>query len=82
MLFVHGCFWHRHPNCGRTRTPKTNISFWESKFADNVSRDELKRSELEGLGWTVRVIWECETEDPHKLNLLASEIKQIPIFEN
>ena len=61
VLFVNGCFWHRHPGCPLTRTPKTRIEFWESKFADNEKRDKQVWGTLRELGWEVAVVWECET---------------------
>ncbi len=63
VIFVHGCFWHRHPGCPRTTTPKTNVEFWGKKFAENVARDERNRQALVELGWNVVVIWECEIKD-------------------
>lgn len=60
-IFVHGCFWHRHQNCKRCTSPKTRVEFWESKFASNIKRDQRNLEELQRLGWTVEVIWECET---------------------
>ncbi|MDZ7697511.1 MAG: very short patch repair endonuclease [Deltaproteobacteria bacterium] len=62
-IFVHGCFWHRHPNCKYAYTPKSRISFWQSKFAKNIERDRIVKSELESLGWNVLIIWECQTKD-------------------
>ena len=61
-LFVHGCFWHRHENCQRATTPKTNTEYWYRKFRSNVNRDRESRRKLEKNGWTVLVIWECETK--------------------
>lgn len=60
VVFVHGCFWHRHPGCPNTRTPKSRVEFWEAKFLGNIQRDELARRELVEAGWRVLVIWECE----------------------
>lgn len=60
VIFVHGCFWHRHPGCKNTRTPKSNIEFWETKFSRNVENDKRHVRELEDLGWRVITIWECE----------------------
>lgn len=62
VIFVHGCFWHRHPRCARTRTPKSRVAFWQEKFAVNVERDRKAIRALRRLGWRVGVIWECETE--------------------
>lgn len=75
VLFVHGCFWHRHPGCAAARLPKTKQEFWEEKLAGNVARDARQQSELERLGWTVLIIWECETKDPTKLLEIANRIK-------
>jgi DNA mismatch endonuclease (patch repair protein) len=61
-IFVHGCFWHRHEGCDRTRTPKSRVEFWTSKFEGNIARDRANRKALDSLGWQVLVIWECETE--------------------
>ena len=61
VVFVHGCFWHRHPGCQRTTTPKTRRSFWESKFTANVARDTAAARALKTLGWKVIVVWECQT---------------------
>jgi DNA mismatch endonuclease (patch repair protein) len=58
-IFVHGCFWHRHPGCRYATTPKTRPDFWESKFEANVERDARKRRELEAAGWRVLTVWEC-----------------------
>ena len=59
ILFVNGCFWHRHAGCRYATTPATRREFWESKFAANVSRDEANRNRLLDSGWRVLVIWEC-----------------------
>lgn len=61
VVFVHGCFWHRH-GCKATTTPKNNRDFWEAKFARNVERDARSIEALEALGYTVVVVWECETK--------------------
>lgn len=62
-IFVHGCFWHRHAECRRTTTPKTRAAFWEMKFEANVARDARNINALQSAGWSVSVIWECETVD-------------------
>lgn len=66
-IFVHGCFWHRHPGCHLASTPKSNVAFWQEKFARNVERDARKENELRAAGWRVEIVWECETRDPEKL---------------
>lgn len=60
VIFVHGCFWHRHKGCDKAYTPKSNIDFWEEKFRRNIERDKQKSKELSEQGWEVLTIWECE----------------------
>jgi DNA mismatch endonuclease, patch repair protein len=62
VIFVHGCFWHRH-GCRNASTPKSRQHYWEPKFAANVARDARSQRLLQDNGWTVLVIWECETRD-------------------
>jgi DNA mismatch endonuclease (patch repair protein) len=59
VVFVHGCFWHRHHGCRFAYTPKSNISFWTTKFAENVARDRAAIRRLRREGWMVLVVWEC-----------------------
>ena len=68
VVFVHGCFWHRHSGCKKAYTPKSRIGFWSKKFSQNVARDEAVQRELERLGWSVSTIWECETDNPRALS--------------
>jgi DNA mismatch endonuclease (patch repair protein) len=71
-VFVHGCFWHRHPRCKRATIPKTRADFWSDKFRSNVQRDERKARLLKELGWRVVTIWECETLDREVLSIQLS----------
>ncbi|MCA9260154.1 MAG: hypothetical protein KDA61_13175, partial [Planctomycetales bacterium] len=57
----HGCFWHRHACRGGQSTPASRVEYWETKFARNVSRDRRHARELRSAGWSVMVIWECQT---------------------
>ena len=66
VIFVHGCFWHRHRGCKYAYTPKSRKGFWERKFADNARRDQFVTSQLRGFGWIVMVVWECEIATPAK----------------
>jgi len=59
-IFVHGCFWHRHPGCKYAYTPKSRVDFWSKKFSDNVERFKNVNRELIKLKWSILVIWECE----------------------
>ena len=67
VIFVHGCFWHRHPGCKYAYMPKSRQEFWAEKFKENVVRHEKVTEELRGLGWKVLVVWECEISNIHKL---------------
>ena len=60
VVFVHGCFWHRHPGCRNATMPSTRREFWREKFDGNVSRDLRNQAALVAAGWTVLTIWECE----------------------
>ncbi len=62
VVFVHGCFWHRHRDCKNCTTPTNNRKFWLMKLDGNASRDKRHRAALRKLGWRVVVVWECETE--------------------
>lgn len=64
VVFVHGCFWHRHAGCRLAAQPKTRPEFWQQKFESNVRRDRDMIEQLIGLGWRVEIIWECETHHP------------------
>lgn len=66
VIFVHGCFWHRHPGCRLAYTPKSNTQFWTDKLEANMRRDALALQALDTLGWDVLIVWECEVS-----NLLA-----------
>lgn len=67
VIFVHGCFWHRHSRCRLAYTPKSNTDFWRLKFSKNVARDQRVLRQLRRLGWDPLVIWECELADATKL---------------
>ena len=67
VIFVHGCFWHRHPRCRFAYTPKSNVNFWLEKFEENVSRDRRVARALRSLGWGVVTVWECETANLDRL---------------
>ncbi|WP_312955375.1 very short patch repair endonuclease [Stutzerimonas nitrititolerans] len=73
-IFVHGCFWHRHPGCRYAVLPKTRTEFWAAKLEGNVGRDRRAVEALRDAGWTVFIIWECELRgsDTALLNLLQA----------
>ncbi len=69
IIFVHGCYWHRHSSCKRGRSiPSTNKDFWLKKFRMTISRDKKNQRELHKLGWKVITFWECEVSENKKLN--------------
>jgi len=77
VIFVHGCFWHRHAKCKKATTPASNRDYWLAKFRQNKMRDRRKQRELEKLGWRVVVVWECETADLKSLGeRLCSELEK------
>lgn len=79
VVFVHGCFWHRHHGCSRTRTPKSRVEFWTAKFERNVNRDQTAVEALREAGWRVIVVWECETTDVERLtNRLREDFQDSP----
>lgn len=79
-VFVHGCFWHRHPDpeCKLARLPKSRLDFWLPKLEGNRARDERVKAELERLGWTVVEIWECQIA-ADSLREIAQRIKGMPM---
>jgi DNA mismatch endonuclease (patch repair protein) len=60
IIFVHGCFWHRHPGCKRASMPASNAGYWGRKFERTVARDATNKAILEHMGWRVIIVWECE----------------------
>ena len=71
VIFIHGCFWHRHP-CHLGRMPKSRLDFWMSKLESNRIRDETNEALLKELGWDVLTVWECQWADQ---NTLATRIQ-------
>lgn len=67
IIFVHGCYWHRHEGCRNCRLPKTRLDFWVPKLEGNRRRDIENQQKLRELGWDVLVIWECEIKDRQAL---------------
>ncbi len=67
VIFVHGCFWHRHANCALARMPKSRLDFWTSKLEGNRRRDARNKRALEREGWKVLIIWECQLRDAERL---------------
>jgi DNA mismatch endonuclease (patch repair protein) len=68
IIFMHGCFWHRHKGCRYATSPKTRPEFWHSKFDSNVRRDRAIARSLKKLGWAVMTVWQCQLKNPEKLS--------------
>ena len=69
VIFVHGCFWHRHPGCRFSYTPKSNTQFWLDKLERNMQRDALALKMLDATHWKILIVWECEISDQRALTL-------------
>jgi DNA mismatch endonuclease (patch repair protein) len=67
LIFVHGCFWHGHKGCPRARRPQTNKAFWKRKIEGNIKRDVRLLRGLRNAGWSVLVVWQCQTKDTARL---------------
>ena len=67
VIFVHGCFWHGHADCSRSKRPATNEEFWHEKLDKNIERDKATVNSLKELGWDVLTVWTCEVKDTNKL---------------
>jgi DNA mismatch endonuclease (patch repair protein) len=72
VIFVHGCFWHGHQNCNRSKMPDTNKKFWENKIKKNIENDDKNLFKLKELGWDTLTIWECHIK---KRNISRMERK-------
>jgi DNA mismatch endonuclease (patch repair protein) len=81
VVFVHGCFWHQHPdpNCKLARMPKSRQEFWRPKLTGNRERDMRTRLQLETAGWTVLEIWECETTKPERVAELIEVVRSLRV---
>lgn len=78
VVFVHGCFWHRHARCQYAYTPKSNLSFWNLKFESNIDRDKRALVGLRKLGWKAVVVWECQTANEAMLERrLSSALRSL-----
>ncbi|MBX7221977.1 MAG: DNA mismatch endonuclease Vsr [Blastocatellia bacterium] len=74
VVFVHGCFWHQHPGCPKSRRPASNVDFWNSKLTANQVRDRRNIDDLEKTGWRVFIIWECEIRSHNPLMKIVEGI--------
>lgn len=67
VIFVNGCFWHRHKDCKYAYTPKSRTDFWEKKFLRNIERDKEVAALLQEAGWSQIIVWECELKNAEVL---------------
>ncbi|MBY5314357.1 DNA mismatch endonuclease Vsr [Rhizobium leguminosarum] len=74
VVFVHGCFWHRHTDCRYSTMPATRPEFWQAKFETNVVRDSTVRATLIEAGWRVATVWECALRKPDKILATAANL--------
>jgi len=79
IIFVNGCYWHRHTDCKFSYTPKSNIDFWQKKFNGTIARDKQVYSKLRSLGWNVLIVWECETKEETNLSKLIDTLHNTDI---
>jgi len=76
VIFVHGCFWHRH-GCKYSTTPKSRKKFWENKFLANKIRDKNKLYILRKSGWRIKVVWECKLKgNKHKTQIYVLRLSK------
>ena len=75
VIFVHGCFWHRHRCEAGRSTPASRVEYWQAKFAANQRRDRRSRRQLRALGWEVLVLWECQIR-PRSRQRLQGKIER------
>lgn len=77
IIFVHGCFWHRHGACKNARWPKSKLDFWRPKLEQNHRRDLLIKRKLANLGWRLLVVWECQLRNTDELSNRIREFLEI-----
>ncbi|MFZ1576335.1 MAG: very short patch repair endonuclease [Chromatiaceae bacterium] len=73
VIFMHGCFWHRHANCKLARLPKSKLDFWETKLEENRQRDLRYQERLKAMGWGVLIVWECELQNLDHVSRVVGE---------
>lgn len=81
VVFVHGCFWHGH-DCGKGRLPKSNVAFWENKISRNRERDARVVTDLEQGGWSVLILWQCQTKDPRSIQAALKRFLKRSVGKN
>ena len=76
IIFVHGCFWHNHKGCKKSKLPQTRTEFWKNKIAATVRRDQKNISDLVNQGWRIAVVWECGTKKKNDLESIISKLSE------
>jgi DNA mismatch endonuclease (patch repair protein) len=74
-VFINGCFWHRHKNCKRASTPKSNKEYWVNKFLYNQNKDIIVNRKLKKMGYKVIIVWECQAKNINYLKRLSRKIE-------
>ena len=77
VIFVHGCFWHRHKGCKNCTMPTNRRAWWLKKLEGNAARDKVHQRALRKLGWHSIVVWECQTEKPKKIEALSRQLEKL-----
>lgn len=77
VIFMHGCFWHRHPGCRLARLPKSRLDFWRTKLEANRSRDLRNQAALRKLGWRILIIWECQLADVDRVEVVVRDFLEL-----
>ena len=77
VIFIHGCFWHRHEGCKYSSTPKSKVEYWNKKFEMNINRDRVVKEELKNANVKCLVIWECSIKKMRKNPEFCSEILSV-----
>ena len=75
-IFVHGCFWHGHSDCSKSKLPTTRTEFWQKKIDRTIERDKEKSDELSILGWRVAVVWECGLKNKVLIESTITELEK------
>lgn len=77
VIFVNGCFWHKHEGCKYFVWPKSNYEFWKEKIESNIVRDKKQYEELKNAGWHVIIVWECELKKKQRMDTLERLVTEI-----
>ena len=77
VIFVNGCFWHKHEGCKYFVWPKSNSEFWKEKIESNIVRDKKQYEELKNAGWHVIIVWECELKKKQRMDTLERLVTEI-----